>query len=214
MELSEVAFSGSGKPITVSTGQSIAILDSGTSFTMVPQNVLENILNALNDGNIQQVSGMFYLPCSDAHGRKFTFTFGNVQIDVDLSQFLIPADTQNIHCALGFDATQENQYTLGDTFLRSVYAVYDLENNQVGLAPASFNPSHSNVVPFPSKGAKIPASTSGSGGGSSSGSGGSNSHSSGAASSLPMLWFDGLFGLSLPAASVIAMAVTIFVAVV
>lgn len=58
-------------------------------------------------------------------------------------------------CILGFDYTTDDSYTLGDTFLRSVYAVYDLANNQIGLAQANFDTSSSHVVPFESKGAKI-----------------------------------------------------------
>ena len=187
---------------------------------MVPADVLNNILNILSQvAQVEQMSGMFYLPCSAGSGKSFSFDFGNVNVQVNLSEFLIPADTRGRHCALGFDSTQENQYTLGDTFLRSVYAVYDLENRQVGLAPASFNPTESNVVPFPSRGARIPSSTSGSG---ASGSANPDSSGDSAAPSLSLLWFDlrnppsFLRGmeLSLPVASIIAMAVTILISVI
>ena len=47
-------------------------------------------------------------------------------------------------------------YTLGDTFLRSAYVVYDLVNNQVGLAQSSFNDDASYVIAFPYDGARIP----------------------------------------------------------
>ena len=185
---------------------------------MVPEDVLENILQAIGStAQLEQMSGMYYMPCSSAKGKSFTFVFGSVSIEVNLSEFLIPADSRNVNCALGFDATQENQYTLGDTFLRSVYAVYDLVNNQVGLAPASFNPTQTNIVPFASHGAKIPSSTAGSG---ATGSAAGDSHS--AAPSLSMLWFDlrnppafvRWFGLSLPVAASIAMAVTVLVSVI
>ena len=50
-------------------------------------------------------------------------------------------------------------YLLGDTFLRSAYVVYDLANNQIGIAPTDFNSTDSNIVPFPSMSAPIPDAT-------------------------------------------------------
>jgi hypothetical protein len=35
---------------------------------------------------------------------------------------------------------------LGDTFLRSAYVVYDLQNNQISIAQTDFNATSSNVV--------------------------------------------------------------------
>jgi hypothetical protein len=47
---------------------------------------------------------------------------------------------------------------LGDSFLRSAYLVYDLENYQIGMAATVFNSAKSNIVPFAGKGARIPNS--------------------------------------------------------
>ncbi|KAK8033491.1 hypothetical protein PG991_002889 [Apiospora marii] len=45
---------------------------------------------------------------------------------------------------------------LGETFLRHAYVVYDFENRQVGLARSAFSVAESDIVPFASRGAKIP----------------------------------------------------------
>lgn len=50
-------------------------------------------------------------------------------------------------------------YLLGDTFLRSAYVVYDLINNEVGIAATDFNSTETSVVPFASLGATIPSAT-------------------------------------------------------
>jgi hypothetical protein len=50
-------------------------------------------------------------------------------------------------------------YLLGDTFLRSAYVVYDLINNEIGIAATDFNSTETNVVPFASSGATIPSAT-------------------------------------------------------
>lgn len=156
--LNSVSFNDSGSTTEVSSGSALAILDSGTSFTIVPKDVFSNILESFGDITVTESQGNYYLPCSAGNSgdRSFTFEFGNsstATITVDLSQFLI--QSSRTMCILGFDYTTDDSYTLGDTFLRSVYAVYDLANNQIGVAQANFDTSSSHVVPFESKGAKI-----------------------------------------------------------
>lgn len=44
-------------------------------------------------------------------------------------------------CALGIVPTSGGSSVLGDTFLRSVYVVYDMDNNEISLANTNFNVS-------------------------------------------------------------------------
>ncbi|KAL1892853.1 hypothetical protein Sste5346_006745 [Sporothrix stenoceras] len=48
---------------------------------------------------------------------------------------------------------------LGDTFLRSTYAVYDLTNNEIGLAQSNLNSSTSNIVELKASDNGIPTLT-------------------------------------------------------
>jgi len=48
---------------------------------------------------------------------------------------------------------------LGDTFLRSAYVVYDLENNRISLAPTVFNATASNVKEIASGPDGVPGAT-------------------------------------------------------
>jgi hypothetical protein len=63
-------------------------------------------------------------------------------------------------CQLGIEAAGDLPVLFGDTFLRSAYVVYDLDNNRIALAQTDFNATGSNVVAFPSQGAPIPSATS------------------------------------------------------
>ena len=50
-------------------------------------------------------------------------------------------------CAFGmFPVTEGAQILFGDTFLRSAYVVYDLDSQQIAIAPTVFNSTTSNVV--------------------------------------------------------------------
>jgi hypothetical protein len=63
-------------------------------------------------------------------------------------------------CQLGIQAAGNLPVLFGDTFLRSAYVVYDLDNNRIALAQTDFNSTESNVVAFESGGAAIPSATS------------------------------------------------------
>jgi hypothetical protein len=156
-----------GKPIT-------AVLDSGTTLSYLPQDVTEMIwseVGAVYSSSLQ----MGIVPCSFAgNGGSFSFGFGgnngpriNVTMDelvVDLSTGQGPKFTSGQYegqsaCEFGIQNTTGDTFLLGDTFLRSAYVVYDLVNNEIGIAPTDFNSTDSNIVAFASSGAPIPSAT-------------------------------------------------------
>jgi hypothetical protein len=82
---------------------------------------------------------------------------GGPQISVPMSEMVVDAGITfsdgSKACYLGIDAVDESlggSIILGDTFLRSAYVVYDLENQVIALAQAKFNVTDSSVVPIPS----------------------------------------------------------------
>jgi hypothetical protein len=152
--LNLLAFGTSSGTSIISTTSALALLDSGTSLTLVPQDVLQAILPLFTNPQYNSDDGYYTVPCSDSsNGGYFTFEFGFATIKVSLAEFVVPV---NGICALGFLESDDATYTLGDTFLRSAYVVYDLVNNQVGLAQSSFNDDASYVIAFPYHGARIP----------------------------------------------------------
>jgi hypothetical protein len=153
--LNLLAFITSSGTSIISTTGALALLDSGTSLTLVPQDVLQAILPLFTNPQYNSDDGYYTVPCSDSsNGGYFTFEFGFAVIKVSLAEFVIPVGDGI--CALGFLESGDATYILGDTFLRSAYVVYDLVNNQVGLAQSSFNKDASYVVAFPYNGARIP----------------------------------------------------------
>ena len=64
--------------------------------------------------------------------------------------------------AAGIKAVTSSSYALlGDTFLRSAYAVYDLTNNEIALAQANLNSSESNIVELDASQSGIPTTLTG-----------------------------------------------------
>lgn len=131
-----------------------AALDSGSTTSIVPKDVFDYIASKTKYDN-----GTGTIPCSQQKNESFlTFSFDqSVDIKVNLSEFIMPVADKV--CTLGLQPSSGSSYVLGDNFLRSTYAVYDLENNQIALAQANFNPGSSNVLPFSDKGSYIPNAT-------------------------------------------------------
>ncbi|KAI1423201.1 aspartic peptidase domain-containing protein [Xylaria sp. FL1777] len=170
-----LAHSSSGEDALSSTAYPIpVVLDSGTTFSYVPQDLAEEVWKEVgaeytlvdNDGN-----GLPLLPCDLASSSGyFSFGFGGnggPVIKVGMDELVIPIYAQFTEgqyagqdaCQFGIQNFTSAPYLLGDTFLRSAYVVYDLENNEIAIAPTDFNATSSNVVAFPSQGATIPSST-------------------------------------------------------
>jgi len=150
-----------------------AILDSGTTITLLPDEVAAVIFEELG-ATVSQQLGAVVVPCALASKNgSINYGFGGVGgpvIKVDVSQLVLPLTTSDgrtptynngeAACQLGIQAAGDVPTLFGDTFLRSAYVVYDLENNRIALAQTDFNATGSNVVSFASAGAAIPSATS------------------------------------------------------
>ena len=147
------------------------ILDSGTTATYLPDSVVNPIISgvgAINDPDLGLI-----LPCSYSNSpANLTFAFGGTggpSISVSLSEFVTPIflddgsapqfkDGFGDVCGFGLMSSETGPILFGDTFLRSAYVVYDLTNNQIGMAQTNFNATTANVVEI-SSGTEIPSAT-------------------------------------------------------
>lgn len=151
------------------------VLDSGTTLSYLPIDLASAIWQEVGAQYSAEL-GSAVLPCSRENGAGyFSFGFagpGGPVINVTMDELVLPLTTGNTQptfpsgtyagqeaCLFGIQNFSSDPFLLGDTFLRSAYVVYDLINNEVGLAPTDFNATESNVVPFESKGAPIPSAT-------------------------------------------------------
>jgi hypothetical protein len=148
-----------------------AILDSGTSLTLLPDDLASVIVEELH-ATTDPTYGVV-LPCAVGNATgSLSFGFGGSGgpiIKVPISELVLPLydSAGNIvyfsngeaACQLGIEAAAGRPVLFGDTFLRSAYVVYDLVNNRIAIAQSNFNAGSSNVVAFASSGAPIPSAT-------------------------------------------------------
>ena len=167
-----LSFTSGGKTSDLSPSTATpAILDSGTTDLLLPDDIANQVFNGL--GVITDVNYGNLVKCSVLNkAGTFSFNFGGQggpTINVSLSEFGFPLTNQDgsaatfddgsAACQLGIGSAGQDPILFGDTFLRSTYVVYDLENNSIGLAQTNFNATKSNIKAFPSSGGIPGAST-------------------------------------------------------
>lgn len=146
-----------------------AILDSGTTITLLPDDIAVLVFEELGATPEPEI-GAVVVPCALAKNTgTLNYGFGGPDgpvIKVAVSDLVLPlTDTEGrspkykngeTACQLGIQPAGSLPVLFGDTFLRSAYVVYDLVNNRIALAQTDFNTTESNVISFPDYGAPIP----------------------------------------------------------
>lgn len=150
------ASSGAGSVDVLSSASLPALLDSGTSFVYLPQDVADSLAYSLQATAFSDSTGGsgWYLDCDQVSTGSLTYHFSGVEISVPLSEMIVPlqdvsgnAVVQNgiEYCQLALAASANNSVVLGDSFLRGTYAVFDLEADQIALAQAVTGTTESDV---------------------------------------------------------------------
>ena len=141
------------------------LLDSGNTGCDLPPDFSQSVLTSLNAENIDN---RVYVDCSVTDlAKTLDFEFGSENdiftTKIPLSQFVVHPDPSwndvpktsrgDPMCSLQLSTVQEDDdpITLGDTFLRSVYVVFDLTNNEISMGKVKYT-SASNIIEIPEKG--------------------------------------------------------------
>jgi hypothetical protein len=124
------------------------LLDTGNPGLSMPASVIDRIGPAI--GVTTAPDGTNVVPCNSGDtGARFTFGFGAASIDVPISMLFIPvgaADAQGrALCTLPLDVSDGPVASLGAPLLQAAYAVFDMENNVVGMAQAKLNATETNI---------------------------------------------------------------------
>ncbi|KAF8425703.1 aspartic peptidase domain-containing protein [Tirmania nivea] len=142
--------------LTSSTFGIPVLLDSGTTYTYIPASLYQKLAAEIG---AQYVSGTSVVGCSlrDYNGTV-DFDFSGFQVNVPFSELVVDAfdiygypitfDDGEQLCFFGIfpETSPDGSYVLGDTFLRSAYVVYDLDNAEISLANVHFNVSGSDIM--------------------------------------------------------------------
>jgi len=141
------------------------LLDSGTSQTLLTNDILTRIANGL--GAVQTGADTYTVPCSYSNtNASIVYQFGGSngpKVSVPLSE-LVYGETVSPSqyskssggCDMGVTGPIDGQAILGDTFLRNAYVVYDIDNYQVAIAQAAGGKAGTSSIQVIPTGTAIP----------------------------------------------------------
>lgn len=138
---------GSNKTSLFSNSNVAVLLDSGSSLMYLPDAVANALYTQFN-ARYDSRQGAAFVDCSLANQQgSLEFGFSGVTISVPYNELVITAAVSRGQpvCILGIGPAGNSVSVLGDTFLRSAYVVYDLDNNEISLAQTNFNATGSNI---------------------------------------------------------------------
>ncbi|KAK2050811.1 eukaryotic aspartyl protease [Colletotrichum somersetense] len=132
------------------------LLDSGSSLTYLPDDMVTTIYSMVG-AVYQQEEGVAFIPCNTANsGANMTFSFSGAVITVPIDELVLDliaitgkrtSFSNGVDaCLFGIAPAGDGTNVLGDTFLRSAYVVYDIDNNEISLAQTKFNATSTNVL--------------------------------------------------------------------
>jgi hypothetical protein len=154
----------------IAKDQALAVLlDSGSSLTYLPDSITEAIYEVVG-AQYDSSEGAAYVPCSLAsNSSTLNFTFTSPSISVDMNELVIPVTSSTgrplefndgtAACLFGIAPAGDSTSVLGDTFLRSAYVVYDLDNNEISLAQTNFNATSTSIVEITTGTTAVPDAT-------------------------------------------------------
>mmetsp|Transcript_29984 Transcript_29984/g.34057 ORF Transcript_29984/g.34057 Transcript_29984/m.34057 type:complete len:212 (-) Transcript_29984:189-824(-) len=145
VEVKEMIFGEGQKPLVRKT----AILDSGTSYIAVPHTEIFKLYGGLPTNQCNcQVHNQCVCSCHDlTKYPDLTIIIGDLSITLRPIDYLQYFDDENYgrYCMPQFLSVENtDKILLGDTFLKKVVSVYDLDNHRIGLA-RNINESTINV---------------------------------------------------------------------
>ncbi|KAM0324618.1 hypothetical protein ACHAQA_008007 [Verticillium albo-atrum] len=137
---------GNGEAAVIASAPQAFNINSGSTFSGFPTSIFNGLLASFPEATPIPGSTYYAIDCTLAgEDTTIRFKFGGITIEVPIKDFIVrQADT----CYLG--AYQEDSIpTLGATFLRAAYVVFDWDN-LYGSAPTT-GPSYATITRSPYK---------------------------------------------------------------
>ncbi|KAI9257908.1 rhizopuspepsin precursor-like protein [Sporodiniella umbellata] len=112
-----------------------AILDTGTTLLILPQNIASSIASAYNAND--NGDGTYTIGCDTSSLSPLEFSIGSATFNVPTDSLIFEQDGST--CIAGFGYGQEDFAIFGDVFLKNNYVVFNPQVPQVQIAPISGN---------------------------------------------------------------------------
>ncbi|KAI8578993.1 hypothetical protein K450DRAFT_244497 [Umbelopsis ramanniana AG] len=117
---------------------SSTIVDTGTTLIILPMNLTQDIYSEIPGTRFNSTAG-YTIPCNLSQStEQITFTLNGLPFPINVAD-IVREEVGDGYCNSGVAGTTSEFTILGDTFLKSYYAVFDYGVNtiaRIGLAPS------------------------------------------------------------------------------
>ncbi|KAG0637706.1 aspartic peptidase domain-containing protein [Tuber brumale] len=154
--VSIVNSSGDSLTLTTNGYASPVLLDSGSTYTYLDPDLAKELSEQVGAQPLDQY-GVAVVPCGvRGYNGSVTYGFSGATITVPLSELVVDARDRSGKPARFSDGTPLCYWgilssgdlganVMGDTFLRSAYVVFDLDNEEISLANTLYNATDSRI---------------------------------------------------------------------
>ncbi|KAL1874175.1 hypothetical protein Plec18167_006110 [Paecilomyces lecythidis] len=140
----------------------VTSLDCGSTLIILPETLTNDIFDDL-DVKYNSTLNVGILPCSMKNNDwNLTYSFSGAEVDVPMSQLVLDPvgyEGDEVQCIFGIVPGPGDMVLMGDPFLRSVYAVFDLANNEISLAQANYSPGKEHILEIGTGKDAVPGAT-------------------------------------------------------
>ncbi|KAL5336893.1 aspartic peptidase domain-containing protein [Aspergillus crustosus] len=150
----------------------VVLLDSGATLTYLPADIVAQLYNDL-DVHFYEDEQFAYVPCdsylTDREDYNVTFTFSGLTIRIPLRELVLHDamyyEGEFLHidgeesCLFAIIPSVNFFPILGDSFLRSAYVVFDLDNNEISMAQANYNLGDDRILEIGAGNDSVPQAT-------------------------------------------------------
>ena len=148
------------------------LLDSGSTLSYLPSSAATTIYSAVG-AEYDDSQQLAFCSCNLANSSSsMSFSFGGGQkvIAVNMQDMVLQGGvSRSQDCTFGIVPQASNSgssggssttsYTLGDSFIRNAYVVYDIDSNQISLAQTDKDATDSNVMEIQKGSSGVPDAT-------------------------------------------------------
>ena len=141
-----VSDTSGNKLATISTETLVVELDSGTALTYLPQRVIDPLFAKIG---AQHIDGVSFVKCSvvnDIGSIDFDFSDTTIKVPASFLGAPVANGPHGFDCQFLVNLSKDDPILLGDSMMRAMYIVYDLNCKTISIAQAKFNVTDSKIL--------------------------------------------------------------------
>lgn len=108
----------------------LAYLDTGTSFIFCPADDAKALHNLIPGSSLQPDGATYHVPCSTTDPIQVTFS--GVTYNISSEDWVGPNTNGECTSNIYGQPVVQDGWLLGDTFLKNVYTLFDIDQNRIG----------------------------------------------------------------------------------